>query len=328
MLALQAIPRASARLCLSVERFLREDLAVDPAGRIFLVGFSGGVDSTALLLIFHLLRSRLGCGLAAAHLDHGIRDESGEEMRHCMRLCRDLDIPFFTEKVSVPSAQMQGQGLEETARKLRYAFFDEVRRELPGAMLLLGHQLNDLAEDVLMRLIRGAGWPALGGMPGRDDERMLCRPLLLTPKKVLASFVESLGLSCTEDASNSDPVYFRNRVRHTILPLFLKENPSFLTGVADLWHMARLDEELFAGLLPPLPDETGLLSRDLLENAPRPLRLRLYKQMLEQQQSHPLAPNLLGLDDLWTGRKTGGVIQFPNGVSAQVKKNGVLFQKR
>lgn len=385
---LQNIPSSQARFCLTVEKFLCEDLGLQGKERTFIVGYSGGIDSTALLTLLYLLKPRLSFNLVAAHLDHGIRDESKAEAKHCEKVASYFSIPFFTKQVSIPASQKNGKGIEEASRRYRYAFFDEICKEFPNATIALGHHLNDLAEDMLMRLIRGAGWPTLSGMPGVDDKRSLCRPLLLTPKQTILEFISALDIPYVQDSSNEDLHYFRNRVRHSLLPFFLEENPSFLQTVANLWQMGRIDKELFDELLGAMPipvknpcsktqkgsieqsddkeefqsrsHETPFslissrteqpflasfqenqaesaatntstyikISQEKLTSLSRSLRLRLYKKVIEQLRSHPLATNILQLDTLWVTKKTGALLQFPNKVNATIKRDGIIFLQK
>ncbi|GFM35552.1 tRNA(Ile)-lysidine synthase [Desulfovibrio psychrotolerans] len=212
--------------------------------RGILVACSGGCDSTALLLILHCLAPRLGCRLAVAHLDHQLRPESAQEAEYVRAICAALELPFFhaAQNIAVLSAE-RGTGIEETARHARYAFLESARRESGCDYLATAHHLNDLAEDILMRLLRGTGWPALGGMDAFCSARRLIRPLLVTKRNKLENFLSALSIPWCEDASNTDPAYLRNRIRSTLLPLFLQENPAFLHAMEGLWRLARTDSD-------------------------------------------------------------------------------------
>ena len=174
---LRDVPPACARLCLNVRRFLEERCGGRP-GRI-IAAFSGGADSTALALILRCL----GLPVTLAHLDHGLRPESGEEAEAAREFARRLGVPCVVRRVDVAGlARSEGLGLEDAGRRARYAFFEETRVAAGGGWIATGHHLDDLAEDMLLRLIRGTGWPALGGMKAADPARHLVRPLLATPR--------------------------------------------------------------------------------------------------------------------------------------------------
>ena len=322
---LQDLPSAQAHLCLKVRSFLTPFLAAPPPF-VLNVAFSGGTDSTALLLILHYLAPALDLRLHAVHLDHSLRPESAEDAEHCAALCADLGIPFHHKRMDVAAiAATEGMGTEEAARTCRYDWFVQARERTGATWTLLAHQLNDLAEDILMRLLRGAGWPGLGGMAEKDTNRRILRPTLMIPRIELAALLTACGIACVDDASNTDQRYLRNRVRHSILPLFLAENPAFLESAAALHRSSQQDAELFQSLL-PAPAEH--LSRDLLLSLPKALRLRLYKSCLDTLGSgQALASSLATLDALFEQKKSGTTVQFPGGKIAVLTAEGISFSR-
>ncbi|WP_084457951.1 tRNA lysidine(34) synthetase TilS [Desulfocurvus vexinensis] len=337
-LKLQALPPQAAHFCLGVERFVRGELGLDLAGRTVLVGFSGGLDSTTLLAALAALAPRLGCAVAAAHLDHGLRPESGAEAERARALCAALGLPCEVQRQDVGAlAAARGLGQEEAAREARYAFLGQAMDRCGATVLAVGHMLDDLAEDVLMRLVRGAGWPQLGGMRAWDPGRRLLRPLLLTPRARARAFATALALPWTEDPSNADPRFLRNRVRHALLPQLLAENPNFLRQVASQWRLARLDAAQFAAetaaLLAraePVPGAPGalLLPGALLAPLAPAQRLRLFKAALEAQgPGQPLAEGLLRLERAWASGRQGATVQFPGAKTARVAARGVTFAR-
>ena len=334
---LQALCPESARLCLKIERFCRQRLGFDPQQpRKVLAAFSGGADSTALLVILRCLAPRLNLTVCVAHLDHGLRPESADEARSAEAFCQELGLECRTARMEVRTmAEERSIGLEEAGRILRYEFLERIRQESGADIIATGHQLNDLAEDVLMRLMRGAGWPALAGMSALDPERHLCRPLLLTPRAALLDLLYSLDLSWHEDLSNNALDTLRNRVRHEVLPFFIRENPDFMRRIASLWQLADLDAFYWRELLDPLleqvvPDGGGLmLPASILNGAKPALRLRLYKRCLEKLGARqPLLVNLRRLDQAWQNRRSGVVLQFPGAKLAIVSRQGIVFEKQ
>ena len=183
---MQDLPPAGARLCMAVGRFLKEKCGVSPHHVI--VAFSGGADSTALAVILRCL----GVSLVLAHLDHRLRPESGEEAESARRFAERLGVPCMVRRVDVEAlARSEGIGLEDAGRRARYAFFDSALLSERAEWVVTGHHLDDLSEDVLMRLVRGSGWPGLGGMKAVDPARRLLRPLLGTPRAELEAFLRS-----------------------------------------------------------------------------------------------------------------------------------------
>jgi len=344
---LQDLPPPQARFCLEVLHFLDNELRLSLSGSHVLAGFSGGADSTALLLCLYYLSPKLGFSLSAAHLDHQLRPSSGTEAAQCGAFCDALGIPFFCRRCDAAELSTQNkQGIEEAAREARYAFYDQTAARENCNWIATGHNANDLAEDIVMRLIRGTGWPGLAGMEAVDTQRKLFRPLLLIPRARIEAFLSGLGIRWIEDESNTDMAYFRNRVRGRILPLLLRENPAFLERTSGLWKLGRLDAEWIASMLPqPLPVASGsvstdsiekheagtesttlFLSRNQLEHMPKALRLRSYKQVLAALgPGQARLDTLLALDTAFTANGEKTEHQFPGGKLAFVNKQGIHF---
>jgi tRNA(Ile)-lysidine synthase len=330
---IQDLPPKWAHLCLRVERFLRRELRLQLESKRLLLAVSAGVDSRALLLIFHLLRRRLDLELLAAHLDHGLRPESPREALAVQDFCARLGLACITGRTKARTlARKTGRGLEDAGRLLRYRFLFGLRRKHGCHLVLTAHQANDLAEDVLLRLIRGTGWPALSGMQAFDAASGLVRPLLLTPKEELIEFVRALGVDWEEDPSNADLSFRRNRIRHRIAPLLAEENPSFLSGVEQLWRQGRLDDAFWRQRLQGLRGcerrsasaiyMPGLVLRRLHQAE----RLRWYKDALERiGPGQVLSSNLFRLDEAWQSGDAAKRIQFPGAKEAEVDRRGITI---
>lgn len=242
-LTLQSLPPVAARLCLEVERFCRGVLAL-PRGVSLVLGLSGGADSTALAVVLHALAPRLDLRLHGLSVDHGLRPEAEADAAQARYMAHSLGLPCRIRQADVRGlAAREGRGLEDAARRLRYALLEEERQACGADFIALGHHAGDLSEDVLLRLLRGAGWPALGGMPARDDARRLLRPLLHTDPAALRQLLRLCGLTWREDASNHDTRFLRNRLRHTVLPLLRAENPSLDRSLGSLWQLAQQDAD-------------------------------------------------------------------------------------
>ena len=326
-MTLRDLPPRWARLCLDIESFLTGELRLDLAGASVTVSFSGGADSTALLLVALHLAPRMGFSLKACHLDHGLRPSSGEEAKGAKGFCDSLDVPCKVEERDVAAlAGDWSTGVEEAGRLARHDLLERTGAD----WFFLGHQLDDLCEDVLMRLIRGAGWPGLAGMEGVDPARRVVRPLLLTPKAQLMDFLTDMDIPWTEDPSNREPLCLRNRVRNGIMPLLLRENPGFGRAVARLWLQGHRDRLAAARAAPRLLDEGDrvFLSREELDGLGwSSLRTHVFKSVLDSLgPGQALAENLIRLDRAWTEDSTGAVIQFPGAKEAEVTRGGIEFR--
>lgn len=328
---LQDLPAAWAHFCLGVERACREEYGLEYGSGPLVCACSGGADSTALLLISLLLCRKNGGSLSCVHLDHGLRAESSQEASQVAELCAALGVPLISRRADVGALSRQrGTGLEETGRAERYALYEEARKGQGTHWVVTAHHLDDLCEDALLRLARGTGWPGLAGMSGRDDDRRILRPLLFTPKETLVDFLRALGMQWIDDPSNTDPAFARNRMRHDVLPRFLRENPNFRENVLRLWRQARLDEEhwkeVIGGIAPEVVDGGLFLSRQVLDGCSPATRQRLYVSLLDRLgPGQALADTVSGLDRAYVSGSCPATIQFPGGKVAKVTTAGILF---
>jgi tRNA(Ile)-lysidine synthase len=189
----------------------------DVHGRVF-VGFSGGADSTALLLLL----SQAGQAVTAVHFQHGIRGAAAEaDAVWCEQFCAVRKIRFVRENLAVPSNRLRGESVEEAARRLRLEAWRRLA-DADGDAVFLAHHADDALEDLLLRLARGGNCT---GLTGLRDERFIdgvrfLRPLLDVRKEQLEDFLRSQGVvDWRLDATNDDSAYRRNAVRNELLPL-------------------------------------------------------------------------------------------------------------
>lgn len=184
-------------------------------GEAVLVAVSGGPDSVALLDVLCGLRPELTLALSVVHVHHGLRPEADAEAEAVQRLCEDLDVACRVERVSVKRAA-PWDGLEAESRRARHTALRRVARAVGAARIATGHTADDQAETVLMRLLQGAGPRGLGGIaPARG---LLISPLIETRRVEIVAHLRGRGLHWIEDASNHDPRFLRNRVRHDLVP--------------------------------------------------------------------------------------------------------------
>lgn len=331
MRKLQDLPPRWARFCLEIQLFMEELLGKSIKGGKFLLAFSGGPDSLALLRVLGFIRPRAGIDVSAVHLNHMLRTEADDEKDFVLKICAGLGVPVIHGKSDVSSfARIRNIGIEEAARIIRYRFAGSAAARQKADYILTGHHLNDLAEDVLMRLARGAGWPGLSGMTGFDPERKLVRPFLLTPKKTILDFLAAINQEYMVDKSNADKSFLRNKVRLRIVPRFEEINPDFLKSVANLWRLGRIDEDHWECILRTTPgtdrEEGKYFFPETLEPLSRATRLRLYKNMLDELgPGQALFENLLELDQLWLRGSGNKRVLFPGNKFARILKRGIMF---
>lgn len=216
----RVVEAAAAALAAYVPRY-QDELVV--------VAVSGGVDSMVLLDVLMRLRSSLRLSLHVAHLDHGLRAESAADRRFVQDYARERHLPCTcARRRAGVYARRSSRSLEDAAREMRYAFLDEVAVSLGVRYVMLGHQADDQAETVLLRLLRGSGATGLAGMRVVRDQRYV-RPLLSVERKTIELYASVAHIPFQEDASNLDVRHARNRVRHELLPQLRRYNPRVCT---------------------------------------------------------------------------------------------------
>jgi len=216
-----------------------------------LVGFSGGPDSSALLHALH----GFGYQVIVAHLDHGLRPESAEDARHSERVAVSYGLPFFSARVDVGDAAQAGRmSIEEAARAERYKFLFRIAAQQGAQAVAVAHTADDQAETVLMHLLRGAGAAGLRGMSLRllpnpwSESIPLVRPLLSIERGEVLEYCEINKIEAMHDPSNTDTTFFRNRLRHDLLPLLETYASAFKTRLRHSAELLAADYDLIEKL--------------------------------------------------------------------------------
>ncbi len=233
------------------------------------VAVSGGADSIALLLLLRELAPAWGLQLAVLHVQHGLRPEAEAEAEFTRQLAARLQLDWRGFNLKPPA----GGNLEQWARRERYACFRRYLDETAADAVATGHQRDDQAETVLLRLLRGAGprglagiWPVVYRQPGKGNAAAngptapgapaIIRPLLERSRRELREYLQSRGQAWMEDASNASPRFLRNRVRQELLPRLEREfNPGIVAALARLAEQMRAEELDWQTRVTPLAEE-------------------------------------------------------------------------
>lgn len=235
---------------------------------VLVVGVSGGVDSVCLARLCVELGPTYHLRPHFVHVHHGIRGpEADADATFVRALGERWSIPVTVVQVDVPRvAAAPGVSLEEAARQWRYAVLGQVAERLGARWVAVAHHADDQVETVLMHLIRGAGLAGLRGMlpvtwyghlrlplvpPAQRPQTgrlWLVRPLLYTPRSAIETWVHERGLTYRFDRSNLDTTYFRNRLRHEVLPMLAQVNPQVRHALFALAELAVADFALLEGL--------------------------------------------------------------------------------
>jgi len=213
-------------------------------GRI-VVALSGGADSVALLHLLH--DQELGLELHAVHVHHGVRGaEADEDAEFCRQLCDELSVPFHIKRMVPPESPPEGR--EAAWRRLRYALLREAATGLEARAVATGHQRDDVAEGVLVQLLRGAGPRALAGISAGSGGWII-RPLLPWGRREILQWLAERDLDWREDSSNRRPEHLRNRVRSEVLPALAAVEPRIGDHLVTLAGDLARDEAHFAARL-------------------------------------------------------------------------------
>jgi tRNA(Ile)-lysidine synthase len=294
------------------------------------VAVSGGPDSVCLLHVLRTLALRWQLQLHVAHLDHQLRLESGEDAQFVAQLAEKWQLPITIKRVDIAEqSRVQRTGIEATARAARLQFLSELAQQVGAKAIALGHNADDQAETVVMRLMRGAGPSGLAAMqpkrPAANDgdarNIALTRPLLATSRADIEAYCELHQLTPRQDPTNSLPIYTRNRVRGYILPLLKTYNPRIVAALGRTARVCAEENDLIDQLVQQtwtaiaVADGISVrLDRQQFEQLHRALRRRMVRQAATM-----LVPNVeleakhidLALDAVEQGRRR---LQMPGGL--------------
>lgn len=198
-------------------------------GDTVVVALSGGPDSICLFDILFNLQPKIVFSLSACHYNHRLRGEESEaDQKYVEDMCSERGVELFTACRSKTETIKN----EEDARILRYRFFEKISKEKGsrGVKIGLAHNLNDLAETLLQRLIRGSGLRGLSSI--LPQRKFYIRPLLQISRPEILEYLESHHLAYRTDSSNLDNKYQRNKIRNLLIPDMLKYNPSLVEALA------------------------------------------------------------------------------------------------
>ncbi len=271
-------------------------------GDAVICAVSGGADSMALLWAMYLLKDKWQLRLSAAHFNHHLRgEESQRDEVFVERFCRDYNIDFICGEACVKPGP---KGLEAAAREARYAFLSTLSGKVATA-----HTADDNAETVLMHLVRGTGLKGLGGIsPVRGN---LIRPMLTVTRQEVLAFLEEYSIPYVEDSSNREDVFLRNRLRHRVMPLLQKENPSLPQNLSAMALRLRQDDEA----LDTSAKERHTDSVQALRAMEPAIRNRVLRNILTQAGvKEPEATHIAAANALLESENPSARAAFPGGI--------------
>jgi len=300
-------------------------------GERIVLGVSGGPDSLALTYIFHRLKKEFDLHLYIAHLDHMLRRDSAEDAAFVKKTADKLKIPVILGRVNVKALAKKGS-LEELARGARLEFLFNTAKKVEAKKIALGHTLDDQAETVLMRILRGSGLYGLAGiLPQRDIAGYkVIRPLVEVRKKQIQSYLKRKKVIPCIDESNFEEVYFRNKIRNSLLPLLEKKySPNIVELLAnmaqsagcDYDYLARAAERSMKGAKNKIP----LNKLKKMHPALRRIAIREMISRLKGDTRRLTFRHIREIEGLIFNRPVNSIVDLPKGISAVKRKNRLYF---
>ena len=337
-----------SRMLLSEWRKLR----LPAAGETIVVAVSGGADSAALLLAIHELQKhhKLHTNICVAHLDHRLRKSSGKDAKWVAALAQKLGFRSITGRTKVADdARAANDNLEQAAREARYAFLQRAAKRVSANYILTAHTMDDQAETVLLRLMRGSASFGLGGMDAvrpiaKNSTIKLVRPLLWARRIETEDYCRSRKTEFLMDEMNEDQNFARVRVRKQLLPLMQSFNNRIAEALSRTATQLREDDDVL------LKDSDALLRRaavsnqesdgksetktpaldvKVLANEPPALRRRALRQWLSNARGGTRRlemVHLLAVEKLLEGDAGGRVVELPKGGRVRRRRNKLEFE--
>lgn len=313
----------------SVTETIKRYNMISPGDRI-VVGVSGGPDSMALLHMLCSIREEFSLYIHVVHLNHMLRGrEADSDTEYVRGFCTDNDIPFTIEYADINELSRKSRlSSEQAGRKARYELFTRVAKDVNANKIALAHNMNDQAETVFLRLIRGSGLDGLCGIsPVRDG--IYIRPLLFTPRADIEEYCSENNLNPREDSTNFEPLYTRNKIRLELLP-FIKHNfnANIEHSLSSLAEILAMDNDFISScadqayLKVAKTAENGvMLDIALLKKLHGAIRSRCIRKALGYVKGDLTDIELKHVElinSLVSRGSTGAAVEVPGGIRAEV----------
>src|SRR5690349_6518571 len=329
-------------------------LRLPTSGETIVVAVSGGADSTALLLALEELKNynKLYTGICVAHLDHRLRKSSSKDAKWVADLSAKLGFKSVIGRAKVlDDVEETNENLEQAARKARYAFLERTAKRVSANYVLTGHTMDDQAETVLLRLMRGSASLGLGGMEpvrplAKNSSIKLVRPLLWARRTETEAYCRFRKIQFLSDEMNDDLSFARVQVRKQLLPLMQSFNNRIVEAISRTATQLREDSAVLVNNSDALlrraavsniekgeekTDETKppVLDVKVLSNAPPALRRRALRQWLSEARGGTRRlemVHLLAVERLLEGNSGGRVAELPKGGRVRRRRNRLEFE--
>ncbi|HXC68594.1 MAG TPA: tRNA lysidine(34) synthetase TilS [Pyrinomonadaceae bacterium] len=323
-------------------------LRLPTSGETVVVAVSGGADSTALLLAIEELKTRnkLFVDVCVAHLDHGLRKSSSKDAKWVRELATKLGFRSVIGRSKVAeNAAESSDNLEQAAREARYAFLERTAKKVSANYVLTAHTMDDQAETVLLRLMRGSAGAGLGGMESlrplaKHSSIKLARPLLWARRIETEDYCRLRRVEFLTDEMNDDQKFARVKVRKQLLPLMQSFNNRIVEALSRTATQLREDGAVLFNNSGALLQQASL-SRDesetktpaldvkVLAKAPPALRRRALRQWLSEARGGTRRLEMVHLsavEKLLEGTAGGRVVELPGGGRVSRRQHRLVFE--
>ena len=295
-----------------------------PEGSKFAIAVSGGTDSVALLFLIKELCRMKHKNICVFHVDHSMRSTSSSDAEWVSNLCKDLNIEFFIRKATEDDlSKNRHLGSEGWARNFRYSSFASMVKESGADVIVTGHNSDDQAETIIMRMLRGCSWRGLHGIKSQiilnfeDTKLRMWRPILNISRAELSKFLKSFKQSWREDETNQTDLYLRNKIRHKLMPMLEEIYKGSVEHIVALGEdAALLQKELHLRALRYLKkyfnnEKNQIMVAIKPETSLRRevIRIWLKNNGLEQSINRSLIERI---DDLWLVKNNGRAVKHAN----------------
>ena len=306
------------------------------SGDTVLIGVSGGPDSVALLGVLSHLKYKLGVNLHVAHFNHRLRSKSDHDEAFVKSLAEKLNLQFHVHrrKSFSPSKSVS----EDTARQWRLNFFIKVAQKISATSVALAHTQNDLAETVLMRLLRGAGLSGLRGILGENKigGQKFIRPLLSIQRIQIERFLQRRHLNYCTDETNKQTAYLRNKVRLKLLPDLIKNYNSNLPNIlvdlayttqADYNYLLTESQKLFKKNVKVSKTKIKIRLNFFFKQHPSMQRmlLRLSFESLVSNFNQLSFTHIQEVEEMLSSRPVGSIVHWPQSVKVLKSKDALVL---
>jgi len=287
------------------KKFIAENDLIKPGDRI-LLAVSGGIDSMVMTHLF----LRLGNETGIAHCNFSLRaNESDKDEEMVRKYAAEHNIPFYSIRFETKAfAKKNGLSVQMAARELRYAWFEEIRKENGYDTIAVAHNLNDNVETLIINLTRGTGITGLTGM--RPAINRIIRPLLFATRQDITDYCNQHRIIFREDKSNTDTKYTRNKIRHLVIPVLKEINPSIETTLNETAERFTGINEIVSEYISGLRERISEQKRELITFNISLLKAHLHNKAVLFELFKPYNINNVQLSDLIKviDGKTGGQI--------------------